>query len=51
MLDRQLNPEKIKLVITEIRKNEFNIPTEVIDRFLNDLYFKWLEQKVADILK
>jgi len=51
MIDRQLTPEKIKLVMTEIRKNEFDLPTEIIDRFLENLYYKWLELKVTDILK
>ena len=50
-MDRQLTPEKIKLVITEIRKNELQLPIEIIDQFLGDLYYKWLELKVADILK
>jgi len=50
-MDRQLTVEKMAIVITEIRKNEFKLPSEVIDKFLENLYYKWLEQKVADILK
>lgn len=51
MLDRNLDVAKIDLVLKEIRKNEYNFPQDVIDQFLNDLYFKWLELKVASILK
>lgn len=50
MISKPLDLTKMQNIIKEIRKNELNLPSDVIDRFLNDLYFQWLQQKVDNLL-
>ena len=51
MISKPLDLTLMLNIIKEIRKNELNLPSDIIDRFLNDLYFQWLQQKVDSLLK
>jgi len=50
MINKPVDLALMLNIIKEIRKNELNLPSDVIDRFLNDLYFQWLQQKVDSLL-
>jgi len=50
MITKPVDLTSMQNIIKEIRKNELNLPSDVIDRFLNDLYFQWLQQKVDSLL-
>lgn len=51
MVNKAIDLPSIQNIIGIIRKNEMGLPSEVIDRFLNDLYFQWLQAKVDSLLK
>ena len=50
MITKPVDLTSMQNIIKEIRKNELNLPSDVIDRFLNDLYFQWLQHKVDSLL-
>lgn len=50
MISKPIDLPTMQNIITTIRKNELGLPSDVIDRFLNDLYFQWLQQKVDSLL-
>ena len=50
MISKPIDLPTMQNIITTIRKNELNLPSDIIDRFLNDLYFQWLQHKVDSLL-
>ena len=50
MISKPLDLTLMLNIIKEVRKNELNLPSDIIDRFLNDLYFQWLQKKVDSLI-
>ena len=50
MISKPIDLPTMQTIITTIRKNELGLPSDIIDRFLNDLYFQWLQHKVDSLL-